>query len=291
MEMINNLVSKIPVSQEILGYILVGLGALILVWVFLAFIFGRKRHKGPDRASAVTNKGMPGFSGEGVNQGLNSALKAVPSSARKASSVYIPNAHTAPTGGNYGQLPKEPHFPLDQHSGGETSNASKPPELRKETEFKGGSPGEPIRTPSKSGWKPVGFDNQVQSSMGQNEHIKPADKPMGTNVNPSLETTQTPIEASPKDKGPGQGSVGNALHKEVDLGTFQAKQEKELKQETKQGPRPEAMHVAPSTPPIDPALMGYIKSTRGLGHQDSAIRSELVKAGWNQVDVDRALAS
>lgn len=245
--LINKVLAVIPVDQKILGYILIGVGILILLLVIVTLV--AKLFKKSPTANYQSK-----FQGARLTGSFNN-LAQNPLTQNPNPSF---NPATSPIRGN---------FPPKQNLGGEQG------------------PGEFGLSKLKS---QVEIESQPQALNipSQRQAIPNINQPIGfqggqstSRVNPNLPSggfVNIPARVAPKEdtsnKPPQMFSQSNPP-----AGFSMPVRTAETPQ------------IKPKT--IDPNLVDYIKKTKSLGYPNSAIRSELIKVGWNPIDVDQALST
>ena len=147
---------------------------------------------------------------------------------------------------------------------------------------------QPVKTPSSGGLK--GLQTKTEFSAKPAGQIKDFNTPNTPPVPVGMESYASPKASIPATKVPPKPNFG--LETKASTPPPPQGMAKEVNMQTKPVPLsiPEPVpEKVLATPPVDAMIIDYIKKTRTSGHSDSAIRSELVKSGWNPIDIDRGL--
>ncbi len=256
MDLINTLINKIleviPVDQKTLGYILIGVGVLIILLVIIFFIASLTK-KSPTQNYQSKFEGAR-FSGPLSTPQSRATLN-------QNSNLSNFNPASSPIRGNF--APKS--IPTSSPSAPNEFGLSK---LRSQVEM-ASEPAPIAQTSVRQTIPVVGLNQNFQASpqvaaQSAPQNLGFSSPNLGGNQSRSIPVGETNV-ASAQTFSAANPPAGFSMPKEAPV-------------------------VAPKPINLDPNLVDYIKKTKSLGYPNSAIRSELIKVGWNPIDVDQALS-
>lgn len=260
--LIKRILNVVPLTQVQLGYVLIGLGAVIILLVLAVWIASKtrsnKKVEPRSRYSQYAGRSQAGaqFSSPILNN-RNSGSQAT----AKISPVgnFAPkNTSSNPTPiqkdalGGLSRLKAQAEFQVKDESAKNVmgSGESKPP----------------------AGFVPVGYTSP-------NVGINNAEEKKEVNTMSTNPTMSTSNEVSLEGENKSFNNPASPLSA-LDQGQKIPNTKTGESNEEELKPKPQ----------IDESLLEYIRSTKSQGFSSSAIRSELVKAGWNPIEVDRAIS-
>lgn len=251
--LVRRILEVVPLTQTQLGYVFIGIGGLIILLVLIIGIASmfKKKAEPQSKFRAYAGRTQHGSQYSNALGGDRRVHNEFHSELQKVKPVgNFAPKNTAPSAVS-SNLGAGVGTGAGADGLGGLSRLKAQAEFQDKSDVSQNTAANPTRP---EGFVPVGYTASSSNS------VKP-DQPISEPKKQSFNNPSTPLSA-------------------LDQG--------QKLPETKPNEKLEAQ-VKPKAP-IDDRLLDYIRNTKSQGFSSSAIRSELIKVGWNPIEVDRAIS-